>query len=222
MDCDYRLATLNINLKGEKMKVHTRRFLTIIILGLFVFVMTSEVCNAQYSRSGKSEIYGMIQTMSGNTSDFSSSTYTIENSGEFDDSTVFGFGIGSNFTDHWNVNMDLLFGSSDFTRIRQRPGYSSTSVGDCDLFFWDINVEYNVFADRLTPLVTGGIGLANFSIGSLISETDFTYNLGAGGRWDITDNIFVKALYRITWTELEDAKSNVDFDGICLSVGYMF
>lgn len=205
------------------MKVHTKKFSTIIILSLLAFVMTSAVCSAQgYSRKGQSEIYGMFQIMSGNTSDFSASYWSLENSFELDDSTVFGFGIGFNATDHWNLNTDLLFGSADFTRVGRRPGSSTTITGDADLFFWDVNVDYYILADRLTPLVTAGIGFVNLDSDTLFDETNFSYNLGAGGRWDITDNIFVKAIYRVTWTELEDAEDNIDFDGISLSVGYMF
>jgi opacity protein-like surface antigen len=217
MDYDYYLVTLNIKLKGEKMKVNTRRFLTIIILGLFVFVMTSEVCNAQYSRSGKSEIYGMIQTM--DSTDASATGVKLD----FDSTTVYGFGFGSNLTDHWNVNTDLLFGSTDIDVSGSR---ATATAGDTDYVLWDINVDYNIMTERLTPLVTAGIGLFNmngdYNNGNSFSETNFSYNLGAGGRWDITDNILVKLLYRITWTKIEDTDDTCDFSGISLSVAYMF
>lgn len=205
------------------MKVHIKKFSIIIILSLLAFVMTSTVCSAQgYSRSDKGEIYGMVQTMSGNTSDFDPSYWSLENSFELDDSTVFGFGIGFNVTDHWNLNTDLLFGSADYARVARRPGSSTTITGDADLFLWDVNVDYNILTGQITPLVTAGIGFVSLDSDNLFDETNFSYNLGAGGRWDITNNIFVKAIYRITWTELDDAEDNIDFDGISLSVGYMF
>jgi len=212
------LATVNINLKGRKMKVHTGKFSTIIILSLLAFVMTSAVCSAQeYSRQGKTEIFGMIRTMG---SDTVHETITgLDLPFEFDSTTVYGLGIGYNSTDHWNVNMDLLFGSTDSTL--------GTPVGeftfDSDYWLWDINVDYNIMANRLTPLVTAGIGFFNLSSDDTnASETNFSYNVGAGGRWDITDNILVKAVYRITWTEIADSDAALQFDGVALSAGFMF
>ena len=66
MDDDDCFSTVNINLKGRKMEFHTKKFSTIIILSLLAFVMTSAVCSAQGgSRSGKTEIYGILETLSG-------------------------------------------------------------------------------------------------------------------------------------------------------------
>jgi opacity protein-like surface antigen len=194
------------------MKVHTGKFSTIIILSLLAFVMTSAVCSAQeYSRKGKGEIFGMFQTMG---SDTVHETLTgLDLPFEFDSTTVYGLGIGYNSTDHWNVNMDLLFGST----------LAEVFTVDADYWLWDINVDYNIMANRLTPLVTAGIGLFNVSSDDTgASETNFSYNIGAGGRWDITDNILVKAVYRITWTEIEDTDESLQFDGVALSVAYMF
>jgi len=198
------------------MKVHTKNLS--IIVSLFAFVMTSAVCNAQgYSRSGKSEIYGMIQTM--DSTDASGSGFKLD----FDSTTVYGIGIGSNLTDHWNLNTDFLFGSADIDVSGSR---ATATEGDTDYFLWDINVDYNILAERLTPLVTGGIGLFNFNgdynNGNSFSETNFSYNLGAGGRWDVTDNMMIKLIYRVTWTEIEDTDDNSDFSGVALSVAYMF
>jgi len=180
--------------------------------------MTSAVCSAQdYSRKGKSEIFGMFQTMG---SDTVKETITgLKLPLEFDSTTIYGFGIGFNATDHWNMNTDLLFGSTDASMTY----LGNTTVMDTDLFLWDINVDYNIMANRLTPLVTAGIGFFNVSGSSGgFDETHFSYNIGAGGRWDITDNILVKAVYRITWTELDDTDKSLQLDGVCLSVAYMF
>ncbi len=61
----------------------------------------------------------------------------------------------------------------------------------------------------LTPLITGGIGFIDFEgeiviLGLTYSETNFSYNVGAGVRWDIGDTFLLKLLYRLTWTEQED------------------
>jgi opacity protein-like surface antigen len=210
-------VTFNINLKGRKMKINTRNFSTIIILSLLAFVLTSAVSSAQeYSRKGQGEFYGILQTLGGGEATASDRWV------EFDDTNVYGIGIGGNITDHWNVNMDFLFGSTDLEP--GGPAATATS-GDTNIWLWDINIDYNILNQRLTPLVTGGIGLLGFSgdfnNGSSFSESNFSYNLGVGGRWDVADNIFVKVVYKKIWTDLEDM-DGPDFDGINLNVGLKF
>ncbi|OHB83062.1 MAG: hypothetical protein A2Z38_04525 [Planctomycetes bacterium RBG_19FT_COMBO_48_8] len=145
------------------MKFHTKKFSTIIILSLLAFVMTSAVCSAQeYSRKGKREIFGMIQMV--DSMDATWTMFGIPHYGvELDSTNIYGLGIGMNATDHWNLNMDLLFGSADGDFVISNikvPGISASA----DYFLWDINVDYNILAGRLTPLVTAGIGFANMDV----------------------------------------------------------
>ena len=188
------------------MKVHTTKSSIITILCLVAFIMMSSVCSAQeWSRSGKKEIYGVFQTMSGYSEDATIFGTPVE--AGIDDATAYGFGLGYNIDDHWNVNTDFLFSSLD-AYIKIGPSKSTDSG---DMFLWDVNLDYNVFEDRLTPFVSGGIGLALIE-----STSEFAFNLGAGARWDITDNIFLKAMYRMTWIDEWDS------DGVMVGVGYMF
>ena len=213
------------------MKVHTEKLSTIIIVSLLAFVMTSTICSAQgYSRSGRSELFGMFQTVGGTDVKFDGVLGVPDDFGwELDSTTLYGAGIGFNATDHWNVNMDLLFGSMDGEFVIPGVVVPPHST-EADIFLWDLNVDYNILADRLTPLVTAGIGFANMDVdvtmpgvySASASESNFSYNVGVGGRWDITDNILIKLVYRITWTEIEDSNDKQDFSGVALSVAYMF
>lgn len=193
------------------MKFHTKKFSTIIILSLLAFVMTSAVCSAQGGgRSGKTEIYGILETLGGyseNVSFFGTTTKF-----GFDDAFVYGAGLGYNITDNWNLNTDFVFGSQDAYWERR----TSKITESVNVFLWNVNVDYNILAEPLTPLVSGGLGYAIYSGEEDSIGTCFTFNIGAGGRWDISDNIFIKALYRMTWFETNDQ------DGIYLGVGYMF
>lgn len=195
------------------MKVHTTKFFTITILSLLAFVMTSSVCSAQeWSRNGKGQVFGIFQTMGGDSTTVGGGPQV----NTLDDTTVYGLGIGADITDHWNVNMDLLFGSVD--EVATHPtllGYTK----EHNIWLWDINVDYNIMKDRLTPVLSAGIGLINFSEWE---ESDFSYNLGAGARYDISDNFFIKAMYRITWTKMEDTDDALQLDGFSVSIGYMF
>ena len=137
------------------MKIYTKNYSTIIFLSLIGFVITSNICSAQeYSRSGKKEIFGMIQTMDSTDLKFDEPEVDMYNFGwELDSTTIYGFGFGLNMTDHWNLNTDFLFGDADAEFIipgEVVPPHSS----EADLFLWDINLDYNIFADRLTPLET--------------------------------------------------------------------
>lgn len=199
-----------------KDKAKKIRILTIICVSLVVFITTPIVCNAQdWSRKGKGEIFALGQQMTGDT------TTGLGIELEVDDTIVGGFGMGFNFHDHLNLNMDMFFGSTDLIA----KGYGATVKADTDLFGMDVNLDYNILKSRFTPMITAGIGFINFSgdvSGYDFDETDFSYNLGAGFRWDITDHFLIKGIYRVTWTELEDTDDSITLDGISLSVGYLF
>lgn len=202
------------------MKFHTKKFSTIIILSLLAFVMTSAVCSAQeWSRSGKFEIFGILQTLSGDIEKYSSTWFggtwlehTVSGERGFDDAFVYGAGLGYNITDHWNLNTDFVFGSQDYYWKTE----SLETTESMNVFLWNVNVDYNILAEPLTPLVSGGLGYAVYSGDEDSVGTSFTFNIGAGGRWDISENVFIKATYRMTWIETDDQ------NGIYLGVGYMF
>jgi opacity protein-like surface antigen len=214
----------NFNLKGRPMNVQTTKLSKITILSFLIFTVTASICSAQErGRKGKSELFGAIQTMAGDTVEYSFQD-RLPVTFDMDDTIVYGIGYGYNLTDHWNINTDLLFGTADTDVQVSR---TTVETKDMDYFLWNVNVDYNILKGRFTPLVTGGLGLMNFSIKTTsdvgeVHESDFSCNLGAGFRWDVRDNIFLKVIYRATWTELDNADNDQMFDGVSLSVAYMF
>jgi opacity protein-like surface antigen len=202
------------------------RKLAIIFLSLVAFFMISIDGNAagEFSRRNKIEIFAFGQQMNGD--ETSASDFDFE--AEFDDTIVGGIGIGFNFHDHLNLNMDMFFGSTDLI-LR---GYGITAEADTDLFGMDLNLDYNILKSRFTPMITGGIGFIYFSSDKVSSggneasvdadEADFSYNIGAGFRWDITDHFLMKGIYRFTWTKMDDTDDRLMFDGVTLSIGYVF
>ena len=207
------------------MNVKMTKLSTIIIISLLVFTMTASICSAEeYSRKGKAELFGAIQEMGSEEVEYPF-THILPVTIDIDSTTVLGIGYGYNLTDHWNVNTDLLFGSADADV--QISGLT-VETEDMDYILWDINVDYNILKRRLTPLVTGGIGLMDFGIDTTalgvgkVHESNFSYNLGAGIRWDVKDNLLLKVIYRSTWTELRDADADQRYDGVSVSVAYMF
>ncbi len=196
------------------MKAQKTKNLVAITLCILVSIFASEVCIAQdYSRQGKSEIFGMFQTWSGDTLDVDLGLGYGE-SGTIGSSTLYGLGAGYNYTDNLNLNTDWLFGSQDWTLTIPSMGSATEKMSISN---WDINLDYNILKSRFTPLVTGGFGFCHISDDYLASETDLSFNVGLGCRWDITDNIAIKALYRLTWVDIQDADM-ASFDGFTLSV----
>jgi opacity protein-like surface antigen len=83
------------------------------------------------------------------------------------------------------------------------------------------NDHLNILKSRLTPLVTGGVGFIMLTDNG-VSETDFSYNLGVGGRWDITASIALRVIYRSTWARLEDSDDPSRFGGVTANLIFMF
>jgi opacity protein-like surface antigen len=80
-------------------------------------------------------------------------------------------------------------------------------------------------------LVSAGIGIfsgslddENFGNDSSTNTTSaFSYNVGAGFRWDISKNFFMKATYRLIWADLfENSEDALMFNGVMVNLGYMF
>jgi len=206
------------------MNVQTTKLSTITIISLLVFTMTASFCSAQeWSREGKTELFGTLQMIGSETVEYSFPD-VLPVTFDMDSTIMYGFGFGYNLSDHWNINTDLLFGSAD-TDVKV-PG-ATVETEDMDYILWDINIDYNIWKSRFTPLVTGGIGLMDFGIDTTSSagkvhESNYSSNLGAGVRWDIRDNLLLKVIYRSTWTEVHDADNDQRYDSISVSLAHMF
>lgn len=212
------------------MNVQTTKLWTITIISLLVFTMTASLSSAQeWSRKGKAELFGTLQTMGSEKVEFSYPDALPDEdmlpvTFDMDSTYVYGFGFGYNFSDHWNINTDLLFGTAD-TDVKIVDVTVETE--DMDYILWDINVDYNIWKSRFTPLITGGIGVMNISIDTTtdagnVHESNFSSNLGAGFRWDIEDNLLLKVIYRSTWTEVHNGDNDQRYDSISVSVACMF
>ncbi|MDM8558186.1 outer membrane beta-barrel protein [Candidatus Parabeggiatoa sp. HSG14] len=176
------------------------------------------------NRHGKTEGYLIFQPTSGDTIG-SSSSYGISSEQKTDDTTFIGLGIGVNGTKGGlNLNTEFVLGSTNILyEFSDGRGTTETAKSwDLSILGASLNADYNFLNSRLTPLLTGGIGWYYFSYdipgGSdiLFSGSEFSYSVGGGARWDITDKFFMKGLYKMTST------SSFSFNGISLNLGYIF
>ena len=207
------------------MNNRTSKISTFVILSLFVIAMTASICSAQgWSRKGKTELFGMIQHIGSEEVKYTFPAM-LPVTLDMDNAFIYGIGYGYNMTDHWNINADLVFGKVD-TDVKVNDVKVETE--DMDYALFNVNLDYNFWKSRFTPLVTGGIGIMDFSVDTTttgvgdVDESDFSYNLGAGIRWDVEENLFLKVIYRSTWTELDDADDDMQYDSFSLSIAYMF
>ncbi len=194
-----------------------RRLVWVSAVAMLTTWAASGLCLGQsWSRANKLEFAGGWCFLAG--ADTTAGDFRLSE----DDWTLAGVNLGLNSA-HWNVNTDILYGSIDVEG--REPGV--TAYGDHSALTWLVNLEYNFLSEPLTPFVTGGVGYVyssgDFTIESGedtvvqdIDSTDFIWSLGAGVRWDLSERVFLKLLYRATVCDGEDRQ------GLQMRVGLMW
>lgn len=176
----------------------------------------------------------------GTTAEFDSDTSFVFGLGyHYTDNLEFGGRLGIGKTDYnasiaTDVNGDG--GQDGFVDVR----------GDLEFTTLLLDATWNFMSGPFSPFVTGAIGWSwvdtNIATGppqtgcwwdpwwgyvcSSFQDTrtldGFSYQLGAGARYDITDTVAVHGSYRIQWIDFDKAKGTPDFDGFQLSFGWKF
>jgi outer membrane assembly lipoprotein YfiO len=168
---------------------------------------------------------------------------------ELDQGFGLGAGFGYNFTDQFALDLDGSWTRSDYqakiaTSTGGTAGYTTAS-GTLDVGTLALNLNYYVLKGPLTPFVMAGIGwtLVDSNIPSgppqgvcwwdpwwgyvctsyqnTYRKDYFSYNLGLGGRWDLTSNFFLRGSVGWQWINLGKA-GTTDFMGGRLDLGYLF
>jgi opacity protein-like surface antigen len=198
-----------------------------------------------FSRQGKTEVYGIGQYLSSGNINFNGPFGNVPI--KMDDTGLGGFGVAYHFTDFISIHGDFMFGNATFSGdLPIQTGGTIFIKQDAFINTGRFNVDYNIINRRLTPFVTAGLGYqyletelknlppVNFcwwdpwwgyiceTSQPFASRTDFTWNAGAGLRWNITDNLVVKAMGGATWLEYGGAHGvTTQIEGI-FSIGWSF
>lgn len=135
---------------------------------------------------------------------------------DYDDSFGIGVGIGRNVNDYVNLNATLLVGEAS---VDVDAGAFTVS-DDATLVAPDFNIDWNILDTDVTPFVTAGAGLMMF-FGGEDNETDFSYGAGAGLRWDISHDAFLKVWYRAKWFELDETDDALLLHTFNVGIGIM-
>ncbi len=172
----------------------------------------------EWHRKGLWEAYGTAQYLFGNTVDYSKFGVRLD----VENTAFFGAGGEYHISDHWGISVDLLGGVTDFNSSGlELPLNQSVLVLNGNL-----NVEYDILRQRLTPLLRAGIGFYDYTADAgywtTYGETDFSWNVSGGLRWDVTDHFVVKFLGGVAWTSLKDSDGATSFGFVTLSIGGSF
>lgn len=138
----------------------------------------------------------------------------------------FGFGLGYNLTDHFQLNGLWTFSSRSYdattsTGVRYSNWLETSTLS--------VNGIYYLLKGNFTPFVSGGVGITymdtniqdgpgsgfcwwdpwwGYVCGTYVptkTENDVTYNAGLGVRFDADRSFSLQASYNKTWIDISNA-----------------
>lgn len=171
-------------------------------------------------------------------------------SADIDSSAGWGFGFGYSFDDHWQLEGNFSYRNADYhaTIAPQsgNPNAPQSISGTMEASTLAVNATYHFLARAFTPFVTGGVGGTyvdtNIPDGLAVpvcwwdpwwgyycapvyptkSDTYFSYNVGAGLRWDARGGLFMRALVSEQWVDVGGGVGTPDFLQFRLDIGTRF
>jgi opacity protein-like surface antigen len=198
-----------------------------------------------YTRTARSEIYGIGQYLHSENIGFNGPVGPVNV--KMDDTGLGGFGMAFHFNEFLSVHSDFMFGSATFSG--DMPSAAGGTIHQSQEAFLQtgrFNVDYNIINRRFTPFVTAGIGYQYLetelnhlppagvcwwdpwwgwvcqTTHPYAWETDFTWNVGAGLRWNITDQLLIKATVGAQWLEYGGAHgTTTQIEGM-FGIGWIF
>ena len=166
---------------------------------------------------------------------------------DVDSSVGWGFTVGYNLTSNWNLSYKFMANKPDYTAVivPDEVGANPEFIDhQMSVYSNQFNLTYNFMQGPVTPYVVGGLGWtrldSNLADGppqtgcwwdpwwgyicytdwKTFDTSEFTYNLGAGVRWDVNDAVYTKAAYSREFMDLKGG--SLDFDTFSLEIGIMF
>jgi opacity protein-like surface antigen len=158
----------------------------------------------------------------------------------------FGLGLAYNFSNHLALGGELTWGNADYrARIvpgAGNPGSSFDISGTMETSTLRLNGTWNFLATNFTPFVTGGIGatyvdtnipngptqcwvdpwFGTYCDTPTRSNTYFSYNAGAGLRWDVNRDFFLRGVYTRQWIDVGGGAGSPAFDQFRIDFGFRY
>ena len=238
-----------VNSMTGKQKQHSSKLTlaALLTLGTTLLPAVAQIPYATqaFDRVGRTEIYGIGQYLHSDDIDFNGPYGRVKT--KMDDTGLGGFGIAYHFNNFLSIRGDFMFGNATFNAdLPSTAGGTIAVKQDAFIQTGRFNVDYNMINRRLTPVLSAGLGYQYleteldhlppyntcwwdpwwgwvcYSDHPHAWQTDFTWNAAAGLRWNITDNIIVKAMGGATWLEYSGAHGvTTQIEGI-FSIGWSF
>jgi Outer membrane protein beta-barrel domain len=223
------------------MKISQAHWGTLLLAIAAQFATATATAQQQTGRNGDVEYYGMVTYTSGTSGNVKS---IADVHYDLDHLWMWGGGGAFFFTDQLSVLLDLTFGSADLRLGDSRTPNGPSFTQGANLFNGRMNLEFTPFTTAISPVVTAGIGFNNivtaipgappqaYCVPGVVywwcgtgvptyNETAFSYNVGVGGRLDITPTIFLKLMYNSTWAEFGGLTTRRT-DQVSLQIGGRF
>lgn len=163
------------------------------------------------------------------------------------DDLGWGFGLGYNLDNHWNLGFAFDSNHSDYKATYVDGDGNANSLNHrLSTYSGQFNVQYNFSEKAFTPFVQAGLGwtyldsnIANRppvtscwydpwlgyicnTYSSTYSDNSFSYNTAVGLRWDFARTMFVRGSYGIRWVDLSKASSTPDMSVVNFEIGTRF
>jgi len=219
-------------------------FLAVACLSL----MLVSVCQAAdpfrpYSREGRGEFFVGGQIITADDANYTTINGPVSVS--MDTAGLGGFGLGYHFDDNFCMRAEFMFGGTNFNT--SGPGVAITPYNygisrSALISTGRFNLDWNLLRQRLTPFITAGLGYQYISVDmpfapgqagywaypgygyyyQTYDETDFSWNVGGGIRYDVNNEFFLRAEADYNGLQYSGASSTTSQLRATLGFGFMY
>ncbi|TVZ40236.1 opacity protein-like surface antigen [Alteromonadaceae bacterium 2753L.S.0a.02] len=167
---------------------------------------------------------------------------------DIDDDYGWGFRFGFNYTENLSLGFQFDWLSSPYTAYlapAEDTTEGRTIRHKLDMWSGTVKGVYHFFPSRFTPFIEGGLGWATIDSNvassppitgcywhpwwglicdryqSSYTDTSFSYELGAGLRFEATNNSFVRASISRRWIDADFATNSPAFYTAQIEIGAM-
>jgi opacity protein-like surface antigen len=232
-----------MNLRKNHLNRFAARSIVLAAVAVSALAASAQIPSAwePFNRAAKSEFYGIGQYLHSEDIDFNGPAGNMKI--KMDDTGLGGFGMAFHFNDYLAVHADFMFGSATFSGDMPLEGGGTLHLNQSGFIHTGrFNVDYNIINRRFTPFLTAGLGYQYLETEldsappvyywdpwwgwvegqPYAAETYFTWNVGAGVRWNVTDQLFVKATIGAQWLEYSHSDSITTQIEAMFGIGWAF
>jgi opacity protein-like surface antigen len=166
---------------------------------------------------------------------------------DFDSELAWGFSVGWNWTEKWNLSWRFMLAKPDYTAtiVSEDPDIGTRLLSySADRYSNQFSATYHFLRGPLTPYVQAGLGWAKVDSNipsqppttgcwwdpwwgyicdttwNTYDASGFSYSVGLGLRWDINSALFMRGSVNREFFSAD--RADFDFDTYALELGLMW